>query len=318
MTDTAKVIIIDAPQEKLAATPKENATLALINSEENVRKNVRKNSVVKLVLVCLAGLAVAGALFGSSFAVGRETAEHDQDRPAEGVAKTAELISIMEEPPTPPTPPPSPPLPPAPPPPPPPTAPPPPTPPPVTSGTFCEDANEPGDPEFCNKELTTFIDKLAKCKGGGEIRNKCMSSCGLCPRRSLPPPLPPPPSSPPPSPRPPSPPPPSPPSSATVVLDGIYSSFKTGGSPNDVVDRCEARQVGNHVTFYRNGAVGQTTPILSATATAGESYTVEGNTLSGAVTGTVNLNGDIVWSHGYTSRKQSSAASAATVVLDGI
>merc|ERR1712127_324256 len=89
-------------------------------------------------------------------------------------------------------------------------------------------------------------------------------------------------------------------SAATVVLDGIYSSFKTGGSPNDVVDRCEARQVGNHVTFYRNGAVGQTTPILSATATAGESYTVEGNTLSGAVTGTVNLNGDIVWSHGYT------------------
>ena len=102
------------------------------------------------------------------------------------------------------------------------------------------------------------------------------------------------------------------------MLDGIYSSFKTGGSPNDVVDRFEARQAGNHVTFYRNGAVGQTTPILSATATAGESYTVEGNTLSGAVTGTVNLNGDIVWSHGYTSRKQSSAASAATVVLDGI
>ena len=98
----------------------------------------------------------------------------------------------------------------------------------------------------------------------------------------------------------------SPASSATVVLDGIYSTFKTGGSQNDVVDRAEARQAGNHVTFYRNGAVGQTTPIRAETATAGESYTVEGNTLSGAVTGTVDSNGDIVWSHGYTSRKQSS------------
>ena len=90
-------------------------------------------------------------------------------------------------------------------------------------------------------------------------------------------------------------------------ISGVYYSFATGGSPSSVVDRFEARQAGNHVTFYRNGAVGQTTPILSATATAGESYTVEGNTLSGAVTGTVNSNGDIVWSHGYTSRKQSSA-----------
>ena len=82
MTDTAKVITINAPQEMLAATPK---------------KNVKKSSVVKLVLVSLAGLVVAGALFGSGFAVGRETAEHEQDRPAEGVAKNAELISIMEE-----------------------------------------------------------------------------------------------------------------------------------------------------------------------------------------------------------------------------
>ena len=83
MTDTAKVItIVDAPQEMLAATPK---------------KNVKKSSVVKLVLVSLAGLVVAGALFGSGFAVGRETAEHEQDRPAEGVAKNAELTSIVEE-----------------------------------------------------------------------------------------------------------------------------------------------------------------------------------------------------------------------------
>ena len=82
MTDTAKVITINAPQEMLAATPK---------------KNVKKSSVVKLVLVSLAGLVVAGALFGSGFAVGRETAEHEQDHPAEGVAKNAELTSIMEE-----------------------------------------------------------------------------------------------------------------------------------------------------------------------------------------------------------------------------
>ena len=85
MTDTAEVIIIDAPQKMLAAAPKKNE-----------KKNVMKNSV-NLVLVSLAGLAVAGALFGSGFAVGRESAEHEQDRPAEGVAKTAELISIMEE-----------------------------------------------------------------------------------------------------------------------------------------------------------------------------------------------------------------------------
>ena len=92
-------------------------------------------------------------------------------------------------------------------------------------------------------------------------------------------------------------------------ISGVYYSFATGGSPSSVVDRFEARQAGNHVTFYRNGAVGQTTPIRAETATAGESYTVEGNTLSGlgfAVTGTVDSNGDIVWSHGYTSRKQSS------------
>ena len=51
---------------------------------------------------------------------------------------------------------------------------------------ICEDENEPGDPEFCHKELPDFIAKLAKCKvGGGEIRNKCMSSCGHCPRRQL-------------------------------------------------------------------------------------------------------------------------------------
>jgi hypothetical protein len=88
-------------------------------------------------------------------------------------------------------------------------------------------------------------------------------------------------------------------------LDGVYFSFQTGGDASAVVDRFEARQLGSRVTFYRNGAVGQTAPIDTATAQAGESYTVEGNTLTGVVTAVVQTNGDIVWSHGYTSRKES-------------
>jgi len=91
-------------------------------------------------------------------------------------------------------------------------------------------------------------------------------------------------------------------------VSGHYFSFAKGGDPSHVVDRFEAREIhGRHmrtVTFYRNGPVGSTNRVNSATATAGESYTVDGNTLIGPVTATVLENGDISWSHGYISRKE--------------
>ena len=101
----------------------------------------------------------------------------------------------------------------------------------------------------------------------------------------------------------------SPASSATVVLDGIYSSFKTGGSPNDVVDRALFKMRDEtHVELYRNGEVGQTTPILADSVHLSQSFDFHDGVLSGCdgcdgVTGTVQANGDIVWTHGYTSRK---------------
>ena len=87
-------------------------------------------------------------------------------------------------------------------------------------------------------------------------------------------------------------------------LDGLYYSFRTGGNPSDVVDRFEARQSGETVTFFRNTRVGQTSPIDTSSAHAFESYRIDGRTLRGSVTATVQFNGDIVWSHGYTSRKE--------------
>mmetsp|Transcript_22248 Transcript_22248/g.53276 ORF Transcript_22248/g.53276 Transcript_22248/m.53276 type:complete len:129 (-) Transcript_22248:37-423(-) len=44
---------------------------------------------------------------------------------------------------------------------------------------FCEDANLPSDPEYCSKELGSFIDRIIKCKGP-EFIGRCQSSCGLC------------------------------------------------------------------------------------------------------------------------------------------
>ena len=88
-------------------------------------------------------------------------------------------------------------------------------------------------------------------------------------------------------------------------LNGVYFSFRTGGSPSDVVDRFEARQSSDSlVTFYRNTQVGQTTQIDTSSAHAMELYRIDGTTLRGAVTATVQPSGDIVWSHGYTSRKE--------------
>lgn len=54
----------------------------------------------------------------------------------------------------------------------------------------------------------------------------------------------------------------------------------------------------NRVTFYRNG-------------NAHESYEVRGSELHGGVTATIsNDTGDLIWSHGYTSSKESKDKSA--------
>ena len=73
-------------------------------------------------------------------------------------------------------------------------------------------------------------------------------------------------------------------------LNGHYFSFKTGGNPAEVVDRFEARQQGNRVTYYRNGPVGSRDKVNSATANAMESYTITGNKLSGPVGATIKAN----------------------------
>ena len=87
-------------------------------------------------------------------------------------------------------------------------------------------------------------------------------------------------------------------------LDGHYFSFKTGGNPSDVVDRFEARQVGDRVTYYRNGPVGSRERVDSASANAMEAYEIRGNQLHGPVSATIQANGDICYNHGYTSRKE--------------
>ena len=107
-------------------------------------------------------------------------------------------------------------------------------------------------------------------------------------------------------------------SCGAAELDGLYYSFRTGGNPSDVVDRFEARQSGETVTFFRNTRVGQTSPIDTSSAHAFESYRIDGRTLRGSVTATVQPSGDIVWSHGYTSRKEASPASPAAAQIDGV
>ena len=85
---------------------------------------------------------------------------------------------------------------------------------------------------------------------------------------------------------------------------GHYFSFRTGSDPGGVVDRFEARLAGNRVTFYRNGRVGCTAPVHSASARPMESYEIRGQELHGPVRGTLSADGDILWSHGHTSRKE--------------
>jgi len=87
-------------------------------------------------------------------------------------------------------------------------------------------------------------------------------------------------------------------------LDGFYFSFKTGGDPADVVDRFEGRTDGYRFTIYRNGPVGTTSRVDAATAQPAVTFQIRGNELLEVVTATVESNGDIVWSHGYTSRKE--------------
>lgn len=97
-------------------------------------------------------------------------------------------------------------------------------------------------------------------------------------------------------------------------LNGHYFSFKTGGSPSDVVDRFEARTTPGEfeVTFYRSGPVGSTGRADSASAVPMESYTVELHTMRGTelrgvgsdITAEQQDNGDLDWSHGYTSRRE--------------
>jgi hypothetical protein len=98
-----------------------------------------------------------------------------------------------------------------------------------------------------------------------------------------------------------------------LKLDGFYLTFQTGGSPKNVVDRFEQRRSGNRVIHYRNGPPGTVTFVDSATATPMESFEIRGQKLvaripspaHGTIEGTIQSNGDIQWSHGFTSRKES-------------
>ena len=92
-----------------------------------------------------------------------------------------------------------------------------------------------------------------------------------------------------------------------MSLDGHYYSFRTGSETErgpQCVDRFEARVAGNRVTFYRNGRVGCMAPVQSASARPMESFEIRGQELHGPVRGTLSADGAILWSHGYTSRKE--------------
>jgi len=88
------------------------------------------------------------------------------------------------------------------------------------------------------------------------------------------------------------------------AIQGHYFSFPQAGSPSQVVDRFEVRSSNTTLTFYRNGPVGSTNHVHSATARPMESYHFDGTTLRGPVTATVDSKGDILWAHGYISRKE--------------
>jgi hypothetical protein len=86
-------------------------------------------------------------------------------------------------------------------------------------------------------------------------------------------------------------------------LEGYYFSFKTGGSPREVVDRFYARARGDLVTQYREGPVGSLSPVDPREAVPMESFEVRGNSLGGGF-GSLQSNGDFLWRNGYTSRKE--------------
>jgi hypothetical protein len=96
-------------------------------------------------------------------------------------------------------------------------------------------------------------------------------------------------------------------------IDGDYFSFKTGGDPAAVVDRFRATRSGNTVTYSRSQ--GHPGPGAQPGFIACESYTMSGNALVGPVSATVQPNGDIVYSHGYTSRKITGSVVAAPAAL---
>jgi hypothetical protein len=89
---------------------------------------------------------------------------------------------------------------------------------------------------------------------------------------------------------------------APLDLAGVYFSFRTGGNPANVVDRIEARTRGDLLTLYRSSSDSGT--FDSAAAVPGESFLIRGNQLLGPQPGIVADNGDIIWSGGYTSRKE--------------
>jgi len=97
-------------------------------------------------------------------------------------------------------------------------------------------------------------------------------------------------------------------------INGEYFSFKTGGNPADVVDRFYAKRSGDTVTYYRNQAF----PGMAAKPgkIACEKYTISGDELAGPVKATIQRNGDIVYSHGYTSRKVVEAGSRSQKAMD--
>ena len=69
------------------------------------------------------------------------------------------------------------------------------------------------------------------------------------------------------------------------------------GSPNEECVHLEDK-------YYRNGGVGTKTRVDSATAKLMESYEIRGSALHGPVRATIKPNGDVEYSHGYTSRRE--------------
>lgn len=91
-------------------------------------------------------------------------------------------------------------------------------------------------------------------------------------------------------------------------LNGYYYSFATGCDPNIIADRFEVHTYDGRLTIYRNGPVGSTFNVNSRTASPAETFSISGNgslrTLHGHVNATINQDGEIVWSNGFTSHRE--------------